>query len=111
MRVGKNIEHMKAASVLIKSQNKSDPIIKALAVGRQLGYAGYLTYDIANWVSPQYSRTLMTGTRHKVHHVERQQGHQPDCSQVLVHWIDMQHHCWCVQDLRESKCIEASLCV
>jgi peroxin-11B len=52
MRVGKNLEHARAAAVLLQSPAKSDPIVKALGVGRQLGYAGYLTYDIANWVCP-----------------------------------------------------------
>lgn len=50
MRLGKPVEHAKAASVLAQSQSPSDPIIKYLAIGRQLGYAGYLTYDAVNWV-------------------------------------------------------------
>ncbi|KAH8590587.1 peroxisomal biogenesis factor 11 [Bisporella sp. PMI_857] len=44
MRLGKNIEHFKAAS--IAADNKSlDPVLKYCAVGRQLGYAGYLSLD------------------------------------------------------------------
>lgn len=50
MRLGKPVEHAKAASVLAQSQAPVDPIIKYLGIGRQLGYAGYLTYDAASWV-------------------------------------------------------------
>lgn len=39
--------------MLVQSQARADPIVKYLAIGRQLGYAGYLTYDAANWVSPR----------------------------------------------------------
>ncbi|OLN85167.1 Peroxisomal membrane protein PMP30A [Colletotrichum chlorophyti] len=46
MRVGKNVEHFKAAAQA--SDNKTtDPILRYAAVGRQLGYAGYLTFDAA----------------------------------------------------------------
>jgi len=44
MRLGKFIEHFKAAAVAADSQSL-DPIIKYFAIGRQLGYAGYLTLD------------------------------------------------------------------
>ncbi|EHK98957.1 hypothetical protein GLAREA_01366 [Glarea lozoyensis ATCC 20868] len=44
MRVGKNVEHLKAAAVAADSKGL-DPIIKYCAVGRQLGYAGYLSLD------------------------------------------------------------------
>jgi peroxin-11B len=44
LRLGKFIEHFKAAAVA--ADNKSlDPILKFLAVSRQLGYAGYLSFD------------------------------------------------------------------
>ncbi|KAG9231758.1 putative peroxisomal membrane protein PMP27 [Amylocarpus encephaloides] len=46
MRVGKNVEHFKAAAVAADSKSL-DPIIKYCAIGRQLGYAGYLTLDTA----------------------------------------------------------------
>ncbi|KAK3956728.1 peroxisomal biogenesis factor 11 [Pseudoneurospora amorphoporcata] len=45
MRAGKNVEHIKAAAVAADSKN-GDPILRYLAVGRQLGYAGYLTFDL-----------------------------------------------------------------
>ncbi|TVY73196.1 Peroxisomal membrane protein PMP27 [Lachnellula suecica] len=44
MRVGKNVEHFKAAAMAADSKSL-DPVIKYCAVGRQLGYAGYLTFD------------------------------------------------------------------
>jgi peroxin-11B len=44
MRVGKNVEHFKAAAIAADSKNL-DPVVKYCAVGRQLGYAGYLSFD------------------------------------------------------------------
>lgn len=38
------MEHIKAAAVALDSKNP-DPVLKYCAVGRQLGYAGYLTFD------------------------------------------------------------------
>ena len=43
-QLGKNVEHFKAASLAADSKNL-DPIIKYCTVGRQLGYAGYLSLD------------------------------------------------------------------
>ncbi|KAF2963195.1 hypothetical protein GQX73_g10376 [Xylaria multiplex] len=48
LRVGKNIEHVKAAAVAfdsITTAKSGDPVLKYAALGRQLGYAGYLTAD------------------------------------------------------------------
>lgn len=48
MRVGKNVEHMKAAAVAADAKAGAlDPVLRYAAVGRQLGYAGYLTLDMA----------------------------------------------------------------
>lgn len=44
MRLGKNVEHLKAAAQASDLKN-ADPILKYTSVGRQLGYAGYLTFD------------------------------------------------------------------
>lgn len=44
MRLTKFIEHFKLAAVASDAQT-SDPIVKYLAVGRQLGYAFYLLLD------------------------------------------------------------------
>jgi peroxin-11B len=49
MRLGKNVEHLKAAAVAYDSKNM-DPVLKFCAVGRQLGYATYLTFDAATFV-------------------------------------------------------------
>ncbi|KAI1436178.1 peroxisomal biogenesis factor 11 [Xylaria sp. CBS 124048] len=52
MRVGKNLEHFKAAAVAFDSISASsssksgDAVLKYAALGRQLGYAGYLTADM-----------------------------------------------------------------
>ncbi|KAI9826570.1 MAG: Peroxisomal membrane protein PMP27 [Thelocarpon impressellum] len=48
MRVGKNVEHFKAAAALADNKNM-DPVLKTCAVGRQLGYAGYLTFDMITY--------------------------------------------------------------
>lgn len=48
MRVGKNIEHVKAAAVAADAKTGAlDPVLRYATVGRQLGYAGYLTLDMA----------------------------------------------------------------
>lgn len=44
LRVGKNVEHLKAAATAADSKSP-DPVLRYTAVGRQLGYAGYLTCD------------------------------------------------------------------
>ncbi|KAG9246653.1 putative peroxisomal membrane protein PMP27 [Calycina marina] len=49
MRLGKNVEHFKAASVAADSKSL-DPIIKYCTVGRQLGYAGYLSLDAVTFL-------------------------------------------------------------
>ncbi|KAK9773145.1 putative Peroxisomal biogenesis factor 11 [Seiridium cardinale] len=46
LRVGKNVEHLKAAAVAADSKS-IDPVLRYATVGRQLGYAGYLTFDMA----------------------------------------------------------------
>lgn len=47
MRVGKPLEHAQAA---VKSLEIQDPVLKLTALGRQLGYAGYLYHDMLVWV-------------------------------------------------------------
>jgi peroxin-11B len=44
MRIGKNVEHLKAAAQASDAKT-FDPVLKYTSVGRQLGYAGYLTFD------------------------------------------------------------------
>lgn len=45
LRIGKFAEHLKAAAVAADNKSPVDPVLRYLAVGRQLGYAGYLTLD------------------------------------------------------------------
>ncbi|KAI9850532.1 MAG: Peroxisomal membrane protein PMP27 [Thelocarpon superellum] len=49
MRVGKNIEHFKAAAVASDTANL-DPVLRYTAVGRQLGYAMYLSFDAITYL-------------------------------------------------------------
>lgn len=46
LRIGKNVEHLKAAAVAADSKT-IDPVLRYATVARQLGYAGYLTFDMA----------------------------------------------------------------
>jgi peroxin-11B len=50
MRVGKFVEHFKAAAVASDAKTM-DPVLRWTAVGRQLGYAGYMLFDNATIVS------------------------------------------------------------
>ena len=50
MRVGKFVEHFKAAAVASDAKSM-DPVLRWTAVGRQLGYAGYMLCDNATVVS------------------------------------------------------------
>ena len=53
MRFGKNVEHFKAAAVALDAKN-TDPVLRYCAVGRQLGYAAYLSLDAVTFVSLYY---------------------------------------------------------
>ncbi len=46
LRAGKNVEHLRAAALAAETKDV-DPVLRYAAVGRQLGYAGYLTFDLA----------------------------------------------------------------
>jgi peroxin-11B len=48
-QLGKFVEHLKAAAVAADSKSL-DPVIKYCAVGRQLGYAGYLSLDAVTFL-------------------------------------------------------------
>jgi len=43
------VEHFKAAAIAADSK-KMDPVLKFCAVGRQLGYAAYMTLDTVTYV-------------------------------------------------------------
>lgn len=45
LRIGKFVEHLKAAALAADNKSPIDPVLRYLAIGRQLGYAGYLTLD------------------------------------------------------------------
>ncbi|KAM7192484.1 Peroxisomal biogenesis factor 11 [Naviculisporaceae sp. PSN 640] len=45
LRAGKNIEHFRAAAEAADKKTM-DPVLRYATVGRQLGYAGYLTLDL-----------------------------------------------------------------
>ncbi|ODM17501.1 hypothetical protein SI65_07176 [Aspergillus cristatus] len=45
IRIGKFLEHLKAAAIAADNKAPIDPVLRYLAIGRQLGYAGYLTLD------------------------------------------------------------------
>lgn len=49
MRVGKNVEHFKAAAAAADAKNV-DPVLRYCAVGRQLGYAMYLSLDMLTYL-------------------------------------------------------------
>ncbi|KAA8893854.1 peroxisomal biogenesis factor 11 [Sphaerosporella brunnea] len=61
MRIGKNVEHLKAASVALDDKTLA-PIPKYLAALRQLCYAGYLTLDTLGFLAGTKIYTL-TPTR------------------------------------------------
>lgn len=50
LRLGKGLEHVRAAKVAVDKKG-GDEFLRYCAVGRQVGYAGYLTLDTATYVS------------------------------------------------------------
>ncbi|KAF8243665.1 peroxisomal biogenesis factor 11 [Wilcoxina mikolae CBS 423.85] len=50
MRIGKNVEHLKAASVALESKSLP-PISRYLTAARQFGYFGYLTLDTLGFLA------------------------------------------------------------
>lgn len=63
MRFGKFVEHLKAASVALDNKSPIDPVLRYLAVGRQLGYAGYLTLDAITVIDAVGYRKLESAKR------------------------------------------------
>ena len=49
MRLGKFVEHFRAAALAADSKSM-DPLLKYLAIGRQLGYAFYMTFDAMTYI-------------------------------------------------------------
>ena len=53
MRLGKPWEHIQLAMKASENPHlKAFPVEKFTTIGRQIGYAGYLTYDALVWVRP-----------------------------------------------------------
>jgi hypothetical protein len=63
LRIGKFAEHLKAASVALDNKAPVDPVLRYLAVGRQLGYAGYLSLDMVTVVDAIGYRKLASVKR------------------------------------------------
>jgi len=62
MRLGKFVEHFKAAAVA--ADNKSlDPVLRYLAIGRQLGYAFYLSFDAISYIDSSGIYKFASGPR------------------------------------------------
>ncbi|MCJ1411370.1 Peroxisomal membrane protein PMP27 [Ptychographa xylographoides] len=62
LRVGKNVEHFKAAATAADSAG-IDPVQRYLAVGRQLGYAMYLSFDMFTFVDAAGIRPIASAKR------------------------------------------------
>jgi hypothetical protein len=63
LRIGKFIEHLKAASIALDNKSPIDPVLRYLAIGRQLGYAGYLTLDTITVIDVIGVRKLASAKR------------------------------------------------
>lgn len=62
MRIGKFVEHFKAAAVAANTKS-TDPIIRNLAVGRQLGYAFYMLLDTVTYIDAAGIRKFSAAAR------------------------------------------------
>ncbi|KAJ5189384.1 Peroxisomal biogenesis factor 11 [Penicillium cf. griseofulvum] len=63
MRIGKFLEHLKAAAIAFDNKSPVDPVLRYLAIGRQLGYAGYLTLDAITVIDVVGIRKLSSAKR------------------------------------------------
>lgn len=62
MRVGKFVEHFKAAAVASDAKG-IDPVLRWTAIGRQLGYAGYMLCDNATVLDATSIHKFSSSTR------------------------------------------------
>jgi peroxin-11B len=62
MRVGKNVEHFKAAA-LAADNKQLDPVLRYCAIGRQLGYGTYLTFDMFTYLDAAGIRPMASAKR------------------------------------------------
>ncbi|PWY91944.1 peroxisomal biogenesis factor [Aspergillus sclerotiicarbonarius CBS 121057] len=63
LRIGKFVEHLKAAALASDNKSPIDPVLRYLSVGRQLGYAGYLSLDTITVVDTIGVRKLASAKR------------------------------------------------
>lgn len=63
LRIGKFVEHLKAAAIAADNKSPIDPVLRYLAIGRQLGYAGYLSLDTITVVDAIGVRKLSSAKR------------------------------------------------
>lgn len=57
LRLGKFVEHFKAAAIAADAKGM-DAVLKYCAIGRQLGYAGYMLLDNLTVVSRRFSELV-----------------------------------------------------
>ncbi|MCJ1313588.1 Peroxisomal membrane protein PMP27 [Agyrium rufum] len=62
LRIGKNVEHFKAAATAADSRGM-DIVLKYCAVGRQLGYAMYLSCDMITYIDAAGIKSLSSAKR------------------------------------------------
>ncbi|KAL1999973.1 hypothetical protein VTN02DRAFT_3732 [Thermoascus thermophilus] len=60
LRIGKFVENLKAAAVAFDNKGPVDPVLRVLAIGRQLGYAGYLFLDSVTVIDSIGAKKLAT---------------------------------------------------
>jgi hypothetical protein len=63
LRIGKFVEHLKAAALAADNKGPIDPVLRYLAIGRQLGYAGYLSLDTITVIDTIGVRKLASAKR------------------------------------------------
>ncbi len=99
MRVGKFVELFRAAAEASDSKG-TDPVLKYCAVGRQLGYAGYLLLDNLTVVCSllklfqKRDLTMMVARRSRRAQVSFYRPSPTRSLQVVAFWPGIQHCRW-----------------
>lgn len=62
MRIGKFVEHFKAAATAYDAKSV-DPFVRFFTAGRQLGYAGYMTADCLTYLDAAGVRPSQTAKK------------------------------------------------
>lgn len=64
MRIGKFVEHFRAAATAYDARSATiDPVARFLTVGRQLGYAGYMSADTLTYLDAAGIRPSLAAKR------------------------------------------------